>query len=314
MAQVNILIPAYKKEFLPSTLLSAMRQSWPDLAILVSDDSPGDEATRELRGLTFPRDVRFYTGPKCGGMTNIGSLAARLDEDCRYVHVLCDDDLVFPGFIETHVRMLELSPASVCSASARWLVNDQGEIFGEFPRPAPVRDNRERVFQVAASFLFNSTIPTVENWLGEFSNVVWRREFAHTLKDRSADSICYAGLEDIGQILRASLVAPIVYLNQHLGAFRLHAAQNTQNSRSRTLMAGYLAWGGLAQLGRRAGLISIEQADRCLGIVSERVRAAYGEDAEVAPYVAYVRGATAERRLQLFEQAWRDFLSRPLEG
>jgi hypothetical protein len=314
MARLNVLIPAYKKEFLPKTLISALRQTYPDLAIIVSDDSPGDEATRQLRTLSYPRAVRFAVGPKRGGMANVEFLLSNLDADCEFVHVLFDDDLVFPTFLQSHVEALVKNTAAMCSVSSRWLVNDHDEIYGHYPLPQAITDHPARAVLLAADFVFKTTVPTATNWLGEFSNAVWRRPFAEHLHERESGEVNYSCLEDIGQMLRASLSAPIVYLNEYLGAFRIHDGQNTGNTRSRTLKAGYLAWGGLAQMGYREGLISIEEADRCLQIIGQRVAAIYWHDQEMIRSIGYCRGDTAEARLHLFDLSWREFLSRPLDG
>lgn len=314
MARVNILIPAYKANFLPRTLVSALRQTYADLAIIVSDDSPGAAATAPLRALAFPRDVRLVAGPRLGGMANVGALLARIDADCEFVHVLFDDDLVFPGFIQAHVDALEANPQSRVSVSSRWLVDGNDAVFGAYPLPEAMRRHPLKVVLVAPDFLFNTTVPTATNWLGEFSNAVWRRSYAQGLHARAAGGIRFSGLEDIGHMLDAGLQAPLVYLNEYLGAFRVHGEQNTGNTAARSIKAGHLAWGALAQMGYRAGQVSAAAADACLQVIAARVRGAFARDAEMMQFLALLDRPTPEHRLDGFGEAWEIFLRRPLEG
>jgi hypothetical protein len=314
MARVNILIPAYKARFLPRTLASALRQQFAGLSIVVSDDSPGELATAPLRALAYPRPVRFLAGPKRGGMANIAHLLAHLDADCEFVQVLFDDDLLLPGFVQAHVDALDAYPAAACSVSSRWLVDEHENWYGAYPLPEAVRRHPAKVLQVAADFLFHTTVPVAANWLGEYSNALWRRPFAPCLHERSALGVRFSGLEDIGHMLHASLQGPLIYLNEYLGAFRVHGAQATADTGARALKAGHLAWGALAQLGLRAGFVSREQATDCLRIVAQRVRARYAHDAEMMQCVALFEPGTVDDPIAGFDRAWQAYLSQPLEN
>lgn len=313
MSLVNILIPAFKPAFLRQALESAAIQSRGNVSIVVSDDSTDCEATRDARNVKHDVPIRFVEGPRKGTHRNMMHLLDQVEPDCRYVHFLFDDDVLFPGFIDTHMVALETSKSARVSVSARWAIDERNFICGDFPVPDQVRNYSGKATAIDINFLFRSTVPFTLNWLGEFSNAVWRREHVETLRQVAFADVPYYGLGDVAHFLLAARAAPIVYLTEHLGAFRLHAQQQTFNRNSSALKAGYLAWAALAQIGSGLGLLNEAEIEQCLRLVVRNVRAIYPGDAEMLAMADALTTGTIQDRLLCFSTAWRQFSEKILQ-
>ena len=183
MSLINILIPAFKPAFLRQAIESAAIQSWGNASIVVSDDSKDGEATREVRKLKFAAPIRFIEGPGKGTHRNMMLLLDQVEPDCRYVHFLFDDDVIFPSFMDTHLAALEASKSAAVSVSARWAIDERNFICGDFQVPDQVRNYSGKATAIDINFLFRSTVPFNFNWLGEYSNAVWRRGHVETLRE-----------------------------------------------------------------------------------------------------------------------------------
>ncbi|MDE2450426.1 MAG: glycosyltransferase family 2 protein [Gammaproteobacteria bacterium] len=313
MALINILIPAFKSTFLRQAIESAAIQSQGNVSIVVSDDSRHGEATRDVRNLNCSAPIRFVEGPRKGTHRNMMHLLNQLEPDCRYVHFLFDDDVIFPGFMDTHVVALEASKTARVSVSARWAIDERHFICGDFPVPDQVRSYSGKATAIDINFLFRSTVPFNFNWLGEYSNAVWRRDHAESLREMAFADISYYGLGDVAQLLLAARGTPIVYLTEHLGAFRVHAQQQTSNRDAPALKAGYLAWAALAHIGAELGLLNETEIEQCLRLVLQKVKAIYPGDAEMLAIADTLTTGTIHDRLTSFNAAWRRFSEKTLK-
>ncbi|HXS20229.1 MAG TPA: hypothetical protein VN735_03315 [Steroidobacteraceae bacterium] len=313
MSLINILIPAFKPAFLRQAIESAGIQSRGNVSIVVSDDSADGEATREVRNIQCAAPIRFVAGPRKGTHRNMMHLLDQVEPDCRYVHFLFDDDVLFPGFMDTHLLALEASKSARVSVSARWAIDERNFIHGDFQVPDQVRNYSGKATAIDISFLFRSTVPFMLNWLGEYSNAVWRREHVEALRQMAFADIPYYGLGDVAQFLMAARAAPIVYLTEHLGAFRIHSQQQTFNRKSSALKAGYLAWAALAHIGSKLEILNDTEIEQCLRLVVQNVIKNYPDDAEMLSIADTLMTGTIQDRLLSFGSVWRQFSEKILQ-
>jgi len=138
---VSICIPAYNAQrFIAETLESAVRQDYPYLEIVVSDDCSADR-TLEIVQAYEGRGVRLIRQSRNLGMT--GNMNAVIFASRgRYAVKLDSDDLLEPGYVSSLVRVMEAHPRVVFAHCACRLINAQGEflgyersIHGSFVRP-----------------------------------------------------------------------------------------------------------------------------------------------------------------------------------
>lgn len=228
---VSILIPAYKGQYFERTLASACRQTYPNLEIVVCDDSSGtgiEQFSREYAAsVAFP--IRYSRNqPRLGERGNLARCIA--ESSGKYVKFLHDDDILRPDCVERLVQVMEDDPGISLATSRRQLIDEEDN---------PVPDILATIFPFASdtlldgddliSFLADHTI----NFIGEPSCVMCRREdiapFGARLMDLNgkhidwvADLALYANLLQHGNL--AMLAEPLT-------SFRVSVWQSSQVGR-----------------------------------------------------------------------------------
>jgi hypothetical protein len=146
---------------------------------------------------------------------------------------------------------------------------------------------------IGSESLFAASIGTGRNWLGEFSNATLHREMTDAALAPALAGISLNGLEDLSTFLLASLKAPLVYINEHLGYFRTSPTQNTAQTMGRQMKLAYLGWLPLAIASRRAGLISALQCQRVVAEYSGYILRGYQSQRDLAPISALLPALVA---------------------
>lgn len=314
--QFTTLVPAYKSKYLIELLTSLRHQTVKPAKIIFSDDSP-DQAfiamlsADPLRAAVVDLNIEVITGPRAGGYNNFRYLLQRYKEDpagqTELFHLLLDDDLIYPRFYEQHL-LAHQTAVLPCVVSRRWAALESGQpIRDDLPVPPGISGHPHRFLSLDAHMLFAQTVGACKNWLGEFSNTTFRAAMAHELDDTSMAGISFAGLEDLGGFLKASMHGPMGYINDFLGSFRLSASQNSANPMGRPMKLAFLAYISLAIAGRNAGYLSPAQALISIQQTARFVLFHYGQEVDMAamcslmPRLASgVGGAEVE-----FLQLWR---------
>lgn len=290
MTALITLIPAYKVEHLGDLLLGLRTQSFTDFRVVLSDDSPDGVITERIRSGAFDAlidklDLAVIQGPRHGSLKNVQHLLKHCDTETALVHLHMDDDVIYPDFYRQHA-MAHASATLAASVSQRWLTAPDGRPVSALPLPALVDEQPHRVLAVGPDALFATTIPTCQNWLGEFSNTVLSQAAVRRLTTARLGGLSYYGLADIGILLDASREAPIGFLRDHLSGFRSHPRQSTAQAQSHGLMCGYLAWVALALGAHREKLIDERQLQSALAVTTRNLMDRYGATATLAEYFA----------------------------
>jgi hypothetical protein len=309
------LIPAYKPDYLGELFLGLATQSFKDFRVVVSDDSPGGAITqlmksRLLEPLLRSLDVVVVQGPRRGSVSNVRHLIEGFARHGRLVHLLMDDDLVYPDFYRAHVQAHARGTVGA-SVSQRWLTAADGRPGASLPLPGFLDQLADRTVYLDGEAMFASTAALAQNWLGEFSNAVLSQGAAARLARTEIQGLSYFGLADIGVLLDTSRVAPIAFIRDHLGGFRSHPGQTTHATQSFALKCGYVAWIALALAGRRAGLLSDSQTLSALATSIGRCVAQLGSDPALAEL--FTMAATIGADLKEFDRWFEGWWSRLLE-
>ena len=259
MPTITTLIPAYKKEFLSETLLGLARQTFRDFRVIISDDSPDDEITHLIQAghygdLARSLDLQVVRGPK-NARLNHQSLIDLWADSSPFVHLQLDDDVVFPEFYRTHMAAHQTGRFSA-SVSRRWVTHgDMRPVMG-INQPAAVARSPLLHVPVDAETLFQTMVPTCNNWVGEFTHMVMSAEGARAYPRPPVDDLSYYGWLDVGFVLTAVQTAPLVIIRDHLGIFRQHASQTTHHMATGIGRVSSMAWVTTALLAWREGRIS----------------------------------------------------------
>ncbi|MBC3437632.1 glycosyltransferase [Pseudomonas sp. BW16M2] len=108
---VTIAIPAFNPDFFRSTLNSALTQDYPNLEVVVCDDSAGSDIEAICHALSegSNRILRYVRNPRRLGFA--GNLMACLEQSSGdYIKFLCDDDTLLGYCVGLQVNALEGRP------------------------------------------------------------------------------------------------------------------------------------------------------------------------------------------------------------
>ncbi|PSS56351.1 glycosyltransferase [Pseudomonas sp. BBP2017] len=104
---VSIAIPAFNAEFFRSTLASAIAQDYPNLEIVVCDDSPGAEieAICEALRKSSVVPVHYVRNPERLGFAR-NLQACLMNASGELIKFLCDDDILFSSCISQQAKVM----------------------------------------------------------------------------------------------------------------------------------------------------------------------------------------------------------------
>lgn len=125
---VTIAIPAFNPEFFRRALVSALSQDYPNLEVVVCDDSLGEEIEaicEELAGAGQP-PLRYVRNPRRLGF--VGNLLACLENATgTFIKFLCDDDTLFVTCITQQAQAM--SDPSVSMVVGQRLLVDANDVL-----------------------------------------------------------------------------------------------------------------------------------------------------------------------------------------
>jgi hypothetical protein len=311
---LTTLIPAYRADFLADLFKGLAAQTFRNFRVVLSDDSPDASVTRRIAEGAFsewtaPLHMTIIRGPRTGSMNNLLHLLQHWRQSSPLVHLLMDDDIVYPDFYRMHEQAHRNARISA-SVSQRWAGSAQGTATGRFPLPEPLEAAASGTYLLESQYLFQTTVPACRNWLGELSNVVLNAESAMALSRSCMRRLRYYGLGDIGVLLDVSRQAPIAYVRETLGVFRMHATQSSQSVNSFPLKCGVLAWIAIALDAWADGRIDSTQAVRAIATAIANCEQLFPGDPAVLSFMARIEPhiVSLDSFYEGFESAWNDWL------
>lgn len=309
--KIATLIPAYKHQYIDSLFNSLSNQTIKPNKIIVSDDSPNGEYTKalEAKGISNIFDIEIVQGNRIGGYENFKHLIHVWNDSSDLVHLMLDDDFIFPLFYERHLEAHNKMNFS-CTISARWQSDEVGQITCGQNQPFQVRSSEHRINILNHELILSSTVAECKNWLGEFSNTVMKNSTCKLLLDPKLNGISYAGLWDLGYFISASLISPIAYINDYLGAFRAGANNNSSKVFGPYMKSAFVAYAALTLGARRGNYLSREQAINCYNIISNFVKYHYSSQIDM-DHLAKLISLLAndqENAEHLFINSWNSFI------
>ncbi len=270
---ITTLIPAYKFQYCLELLTSLRHQTIKPEKIIISDDSPNQDffnflSNETIKTLVADLNIQAVHGPRKGAWNNFKSL---IDIYCQqgqnkteFFHILLDDDIIYPRFYERHIETHRLGHLS-CTVSRRWTALESGQpISDNLPLPEAIRIYPYSTMLLPSEILFSHTVGNSTNWLGEFSNVIFRSSVAEEITQSEINGISYTGLEDLGAFLKASLYAPVGYIKEFLGSFRTSSQQHSADPMGKPLKSAFLAYIALAIAARNTGHLTEMQSAQAI--------------------------------------------------
>ncbi len=312
---ITTLIPAYKTKYIVDLLNSLRLQTVAAQQIIISDDSPHGEFREVLysepyRPLLAGLNIEFVEGPRNGPYENLKQLVRMGAGRSEIVHVLLDDDVIYPEFYERHL-VAHASGDFSCAVSRRWSANETGQPTRGQPVPQAIASHASRLVSLTDELIFLTAVAPCNNWFGEFSNATFRDDCCELLLTPSLGDVSYAGLWDLGAFVAASMRRPLCHIQDHLGFFRIGPGQNSSNLNSPMMKGAHLGYVALALGGCRTGRLDEALVRKCSATVLQALDARYAAEPDMVPFrtvlSALVAGqAGAETQ---FIETWQAFLA-----
>lgn len=128
---VSIVIAAWKpdSEHFRIALTSALAQTWPDIEVIVGDDSPTDEVHRWVDAIGDARVLYRRHSPPLGVARNHWEGFGRARGE--FIAILNHDDWIAPDFVSRLMAGLTAEPAAVLAFCDHWIISAQGRRLDE---------------------------------------------------------------------------------------------------------------------------------------------------------------------------------------
>jgi hypothetical protein len=284
--KITTVVPAYKSRYLMELLASLVQQEEPPDQVIFSDDTADFQFAQVLyaepiKSMVAHLNVTVVEGPKRGAHANWAHCVNAWGARTELLHILCDDDIVYPHFYQQH-RRAHLAGTFSSTISRRWYANEAGRpIRMALEVPEVIASHPKKMHELDARTLFSSNVARGANWLGEVSNTVMRAETALLVRDRQFASIGFAGLEDLGAFVCGAVENPICFINEHLGFFRVSPDQNSSQTMGMPLKLAHLAYIALAIIGRNTGHLSQAETQFCIDKVGPAFLWNYRDETDV---------------------------------
>jgi glycosyltransferase involved in cell wall biosynthesis len=183
---ISICIPTFRRpELLLEAVNSCLQQTYPNIQIIICDDSPDDNSENIIKGLGSPRKIKYFrNSPSLGQARNVNKLFEYAEGE--YLVLLHDDDLLLPNAVKSMLQCLQENP-------------DIDACFGK----QQIIDLRSRVL-VAETEILNKDYYRIEDYagvqtspmksalLGQFPNN------GYLVKTEIAKSVGYRDLPEVG--------------------------------------------------------------------------------------------------------------------
>jgi glycosyltransferase involved in cell wall biosynthesis len=220
--RVSILIPAYNERFFAEALESARGQTYPDLEIVVCDDSPGERIRDTTAGAGDSRVRYVRNASRLGFEGNFTEcLRQARGELAKFLN---DDDRLAPACVAALVGGFDFDPRITLATSRRVVIDERGVVQPDVLATTPV--SRVSCFipgkELADFALINSA-----NLIGEPSTVMFRKRDVNldagglfTWGERH-----YHCLADLSLWIRLLARGAAFYQASALSEFRMHSGQ-----------------------------------------------------------------------------------------
>lgn len=228
---VTVAIPAYKSKYFLEAISSVAYQDYPNIEILVCDDSPDSELSKILdefsKGVSFP--VRYYRNETTlgGHLNHVKCVSFAAGVFIKFLH---DDDVLLPGCISSLVSVMESRPDVVLASSSRKSVDAEGkDLPGFFAAAFPFDTDIVIEGSSVLTFLGDHTV----NFIGEPSCVLCRRDDLLALGEKlmflNDCHIRWVG--DLAMYANLLCRGNLALLKSPLTCFRISIDQTSQRGR-----------------------------------------------------------------------------------
>lgn len=272
MPIVSILIPARSAEFIGRAILSAQRQTFEDIEILVGDDTPDGAIEEIVERFDDPR-VRYFRQGQDDAVQSARALWAHATG--QYVKWLDGDDMLMPDSVAALVDGLRAHPEAVLAFHERLFVDEND---GLTQTPSALQP-KGAVSVIDRPFIIEYLLANAQNFIGELSNTMLVRERVQIEQLFDYRSQPLDALRDVAMFLNCAEKAPIVAVGGYESARRQRAAQGVGDAR---FSAALYEWERLVRGEAAAGRL----AGATLALAQRTLRNLYAQHSAALPEIS----------------------------
>jgi len=248
---VSILIPAYRATWFQQAIQSAIDQTYPNVEIIVCDDSSTDEIESITRMLAS-RDhrVRYERNkPSQGGLGNYLKCFSLAQGE--FIKFLNDDDLLMPTCIEKMLQVFRLHPSVTLVTSCRKRIDENGNVLPDIPSTRLLSKQDCELEGISCA---NALIGQQINFIGEPTTVMFRKVDLERVSPHfmTLGGMVAVGAGDVAMWLNLMCRGNAYYIVESLSSFRIHAGQRQNEIQISSVVQS--TWDGFLLHGQRLGL------------------------------------------------------------
>ena len=221
---VSIMIPTYNRpEYFRETLESALMQTYPNIEVVVCDNSTDDRT--EMLMLEYQNDMRVRYVRNKGAKTKAENFMPfeHLAQG-EFLQWCMDDDILLPDKITQMIDAFLCEPTAALVTSVRGVIDGDGGFLGLWQEAPPIHGTYGRFPRAAVG---HAILMDHANFLGEPSAVLFRRrDLTHHYW--RAESRGYETISDCAMWLELLEKGDAVIFGRPLSLFRQHGGQEGQ--------------------------------------------------------------------------------------
>lgn len=238
---VSIAIPAFNPEFFSRALFSAISQGYPNLEVVVCDDSPGDEIKAIVDELSERAscELRYVRNPRTLGFA-CNLLVCMEQSRGAYIKFLCDDDWLIEGCILQQAQTLDRCPDVSMVVSHRLICAADDTLLPSRPlncviAPCSAVLNGGDLLEVLAT--------KAPNLFGGISHALLRRaQVEDCLAQLVQDGKGFSARLDLALYICLLRRGHLAYLKDVLGLERMHPGRLSHHAGMRLAFTTETKW------------------------------------------------------------------------
>lgn len=225
---VSILIPTYNRpHYFQLALNSALAQTYPNIEIIIGDDSTDNKTQELVRKSYLPvhNDIIYIrNSPALGQFQNGLLLLEQANGD--YINYLMDDDLLHPDKIQKMMSFFVTDDDLSLVTSYRKLINETGKHIPDGPINIKLCEITTKISGIDVG---NQMLMDCCNYIGEPTTPLFKKknltESFGTLNKRK-----YNCCVDMASWINLLSKGNIAYIMEPLSSFRIHSGQQLQSN------------------------------------------------------------------------------------
>lgn len=215
---VSILVPLYNAEkTIEEAILSATKQSYQNIEIVVVDDRSTDKSLKIIEGIK-DRRIRIIKNNKNLGMVNNWNKCIDVSKG-DYFHFLHCDDVLDKNCIERKVKAITNNKNVVMVTSSSTLIDDNSKIIAERKR---YHNNKI----IDGKTLARKAI-LIGNIFGEPTNIMYKKSIIDSMNNKFNQSLIYS--VDLEFSIRCACYGDVACISDSLNKYRV-SSNNVTNS------------------------------------------------------------------------------------